>query len=63
MAIVKSQGAWLLYEDDQVELVNERLVHSVFGSPQACNRFQDVDFYGVYDQYLGHMFLWSRTLH
>ena len=35
MALVKNADKWLLYEDESVELVNEGVVQSVFGSSQV----------------------------
>ena len=35
MALVKSQGVWLLYEDERVEVVSTATVQSVFGSTQV----------------------------
>ena len=39
VALVKSQGVWLLYEDDRVEVVGTNTVQSVFGSTQAGHSF------------------------
>ncbi len=35
MALVKNGDKWLLFEDESVELVNEGVVQSVFGSSQV----------------------------
>ena len=35
VALVKNSDKWLLYEDESVELVNEGVVQSVFGSSQV----------------------------
>ena len=35
VALVKNGDKWLLFEDESVELVNESVVQSVFGSSQV----------------------------